>query len=75
MDTNHTKNKDQSIAPMVFKPRPSFQITDGEMDFQYMDSITIEYVSGYRCKRLLGPSVLGPPSHISPPFWRPPSLY
>ena len=27
MDTNHTKNKDQSIAPMVFNPRPSFQIT------------------------------------------------
>ena len=27
MDTNHTKNKDQSIAPMVFNPRPSLQIT------------------------------------------------
>ena len=27
MDTNHTKNKDQSLAPMVFQPRPSFHIT------------------------------------------------
>ena len=27
MDLNHTQNKDQSIAPMVFNPIPSFQIT------------------------------------------------
>ena len=27
MDTNQAKNKDQSLAPMASKPRPSFHIT------------------------------------------------